>query len=96
MQSFLCGTTKGAGYYTRPSTFDLRPTCMKWKNVFDQEMKNINSEEHKKSEICLIDIIKSGRRRYIVKGLALSGAQGSSQRQEYFICFYWSGYIRTV
>jgi DNA-binding CsgD family transcriptional regulator len=69
------------------STFDLRPVCLKWKNIFDQEMKNINSEEHKKSEIYLIDIIKSGRRRYMVKGLALSGAQGSSQQQDIFYMF---------
>ena len=65
----------------------LVPACLKWKKIFDQEMKNINSEEHKKSEIYLIDIIKSGRRRYMVKGLALSGAQGSLQRQDIFYMF---------
>lgn len=82
-------------------SFSLRPSkekidshrnissfCMKWRKVLDKrifEMKK--SGKRYKSEIYFINLLRSGRRRYIVKGLILSGQRTSSEIQEIHYLF---------
>ena len=57
--------------------------CMKWRKVLEKRLRELkDSGKRDKAEISFINLIRSGRRRYIVRGLVLSGQRSSSKRQE--------------
>ena len=56
---------------------------MKWRKILEKGLNELgDSGKRDKAEICFIDLLRSGRRRYIVRGLVISGQSSSSKRQE--------------
>ena len=67
----------------RDSHRNISSLCMKWRKVFGKRLCELkDSGKRDEAEICFIDLIRSGRRRYIVRGLVLSGQSSSSKRQQ--------------
>ena len=70
-----------------PTMPDIRGICLKWKNIFEKEIENSHIKKKGISTIHYIDVFKSGRRRYAVKGLILSNAQDISQQEHTYYMF---------
>jgi DNA-binding NarL/FixJ family response regulator len=56
---------------------------MKWKKILEKRLKELkDSGKRDEEETSFIDLLRSGRRRYIVRGLVLSDKSSSSKRQD--------------
>ena len=62
--------------------------CSKWKDCLEKGIANPSrSNEGEDSAVCFIEIVKSGRRHYTVRGLLLSGHQQTKQENETVFMF---------
>jgi DNA-binding CsgD family transcriptional regulator len=62
--------------------------CSKWKSCLEKNAAdNVKSDEEEGSEVCFIELIKSGLRHYTVRGVILSGHEHSEQEHETMFMF---------
>lgn len=62
--------------------------CSKWKDCLEKEIANpVESNGGEESDVCFIELIKSGLRLYTVRGLVLSGHQHTEQEYETMFMF---------
>lgn len=71
-----------------PSIPEICSICSKWKGLIEKRVVDpVEYREGGDSEVYFIELLKSGRRLYSVRGLVLSGHQQSLQKRETFFMF---------
>ncbi|MCF6149217.1 MAG: LuxR family transcriptional regulator [Candidatus Kuenenia sp.] len=74
-------SVKKKGKETSP---DISLLCVKWKKLMDKKYEEIGSEsEEKPDQACLIDVIKSQKRLYAVRGTVLSDSSHNLNPDEW-------------